>query len=62
VDGRESCRPVKIAAIKRPTALAFTADGALYVTAFGDSAGDDDGAKPAGALLRITPKGDAPRL
>ena len=36
VDGRESCRAVKIAAVVRPTALAFAPDGALYVTAFGD--------------------------
>jgi hypothetical protein len=54
IDGRQSCRPVKIAAAQRPTSLAFTADGTLYVTAFGDR--DDSNAPPTGALLKITPK------
>lgn len=45
--GRPACRSVKIADIRRPTALAFGPDGALYVTAFGDT--DDDG-----ALVKIT--------
>jgi len=60
VDGRESCRAVKIAAVMRPTGLAFTPDGALYVTAFGDRAAVDD--PPTGVLLRITPHADAPKL
>ena len=60
VDGRESCRAVKIAAATRPTALAFTPDGALYVTALGD-AGEDNGTL-TGALLKITPQGDTPKL
>jgi hypothetical protein len=60
VDGRESCRPVKIAAVVRPTALAFAPDGSLYVTAFGDRATSDD--PPTGVLLRITPKLETPKL
>jgi hypothetical protein len=60
VDGRESCRAVKIAAAVHPTALAFTGDGALYVTALGKSSDAAD--KPAGVLLKITPKADAPKL
>jgi hypothetical protein len=60
VDGRQSCRPVKIAAVERPTSLAFTADGSLYVTAFGDR--NDPDAPSTGALLKITPKEGAPPL
>jgi hypothetical protein len=63
VDGRESCRPVKIAAVVRPTSLAFTGDGAMFVTAFGDASGEAEGdAKPNGVLLRITPNVGIPRL
>jgi len=54
VDGRETCRAVKIASVLRPTALVFTPDGALYVTARGDAAD--------GKLLKITPQDDAPKL
>jgi hypothetical protein len=57
VDGRESCRPVKIASIERPTSLAFTPDGALFITAFGNRAASDD--KPTGRLLKITPRPEA---
>lgn len=60
VDGRQSARAVKIAAIERPTSLAFTPDGFLYVTAFGESAGA--GQPPTGALLKISPGPDAPKL
>ncbi len=56
VEGRESCRPVKIATVARPASLAFTPDGTLYVTAFG--AGD----APTGALLKITPRPETPPL
>jgi hypothetical protein len=59
VDGRESCRAVKIAGVVRPTALAFTADGALYVTAFGARSDDD---RPSGALLKVTPRENTPKL
>jgi hypothetical protein len=63
VDGRESCRAVKIAAIARPTSLAFTGDGAMYVTAFGEASDESESdAKPNGVLLKITPQSDTPRL
>jgi hypothetical protein len=57
VDGRESCRPVKIASIERPTSLAFTPDGSLYITAFGDHDSSDE--KPSGKLLKVTPRPEA---
>ena len=60
VDGRESCRAIKIAAVVRPTSLAFAFDGTLYVTALGKY--EDAGAKPTGALLKVSPKGNAPKL
>jgi hypothetical protein len=40
--------------------LAFTPDGALYVTAFGERNIVD--APPTGILLKITPKPGTPRL
>ncbi|HMP07480.1 MAG TPA: hypothetical protein PJ982_14110, partial [Lacipirellulaceae bacterium] len=59
VERRESCRPVKIADAPRPTALAFSPDGLLYVTALGEHSGDD----PAtGVLLRIAPLTETPKL
>ena len=60
VDGREGCRPVKIAAVTRPTGLAFAPDGSLYVTAIGDRTDLDQ--PPTGVLLKITPAGDTPKL
>jgi hypothetical protein len=59
VDGRESCRPVKIAAVERPTSLAFTPDGSLYVTAFGNRTDSDS---PTGVLLKVTPGPSTPKL
>jgi hypothetical protein len=56
VDGRESCRAVKIARVERPTALAFTPDGALYVTTLGEAGG------ATGAVVRITPNENTPPL
>ena len=60
VNGRQSTRAVKIAAIARPTSLAFTPDGVLYVTAFGEQTDSDK--PPTGQLLKIAPKSDAPKL
>ncbi|GAG33499.1 unnamed protein product, partial [marine sediment metagenome] len=48
-DGRQTCRSVKIASITHPLAMAFTPDGHLYVTAFGEG----ENAKQ-GSLLKIT--------
>ncbi|MCA9232941.1 MAG: hypothetical protein KDA57_19995 [Planctomycetales bacterium] len=47
-DGQQTCQAVRIASVSRPTALTFTADGELYVTAHGG-----DG-KTQGVLLKIT--------
>ncbi len=44
-----ACTAVKIADVHQPTALAFAPDGALYVTASGNSTG-----KSAGLLLKLT--------
>jgi hypothetical protein len=60
VDGRESCRAVKLASAVRPTSLAFTPDGSLYITAFGERTDPD--AAPTGVLLQITPKAGGPKL
>ncbi len=60
VNGRQSARAVKIAAIERPTSLAFTPDGVLYVSAFGEQSDSDD--PPSGQLLKITPGPDTPKL
>lgn len=49
IEGQQSCRAVKIAAVVRPFCLAFTPDGSLYATAFGN----DENAKQ-GTLVKIT--------
>ncbi|MEM8946024.1 MAG: hypothetical protein AAGD11_12680 [Planctomycetota bacterium] len=49
IDGRQSCRAVKIATVVRPFGLAFAPDGALYVTSFGDPNGQLNG-----KLIKIT--------
>jgi hypothetical protein len=56
VDGRESCRAVRIASVERPTGLAFTPDGALFVTTFGEAGG------ATGSVVRITPNENTPPL
>jgi DNA-binding beta-propeller fold protein YncE len=45
-------KATKIAPLDKPTALAFGADGALYVTVFGTAAEGSD--KKPGQLLKIT--------
>jgi hypothetical protein len=47
--GASACTSVKIADVGNPTAIAFAPDGALYVTASGDSNN-----KNAGVLLKLT--------
>jgi hypothetical protein len=47
--GNAKCTAVKIAAVERPSAMAFGPDGILYITTFGESE------KPRGGkLLKIT--------
>ncbi len=49
IDGRQTCRAVKIASIVRPFSLAFAPDGSLFVT----SLGEGENAKQ-GTLVKIT--------
>ena len=51
LDGRQACRAVKIASVARPTGMAFTPDGILYVTSFGTDEGEKQG-----SLIKITGK------
>lgn len=48
--GKPACAAVRVAEVRRPTALSFGPDNALYVTAFGES----DGETSSGALFKIT--------
>jgi hypothetical protein len=55
VDGRQACRAVRIASVARPTALAFTPDGALWVAAFATPGPPtQESGQPSGCLLRIS--------
>jgi len=49
VEGKQACRAVKIASVAKPTALAFTPNGELYVTTFGPTVDDKQG-----TLVKIT--------
>ncbi|MCG8448708.1 MAG: hypothetical protein MI725_03885 [Pirellulales bacterium] len=49
VEGKQGCRAVRIASVTRPLGMAFTRDGALYVTAFGSGKNEKQG-----LLLKIT--------
>ena len=49
VDGRQTCRAVKVASVVRPLGLVFTPDGSLFVTAFG--AGENT---KQGTLIKVT--------
>lgn len=48
--GKPACRTTKVADISRPTALTFTADGTLYVTAMGPRSDDNT---TTGGLYKI---------
>ncbi len=50
VDGKMSAKSVKIVDLERPTALAFTADGTLFVTVLGSAAANGD---KSGSLVKI---------
>lgn len=54
-DPEKGVKVTRLATLDKPSALAFAADGTLYVTVFG-TAKEGDAAKP-GALLKITKKG-----
>jgi hypothetical protein len=45
--GKPACKAIRVADVERPTAVGFTTDGTLYVTALGD--GDNNG-----TLLKLT--------
>ncbi len=51
IEGKQACRATRIASVVRPTALAFTPDGTLYVTALGPEKN-----KKQGVLVKITGK------
>lgn len=51
IDDYETCKAVKIAKLRKPTALAFTPEGDLYITLAGDSS--EAAPKPDGKLVLI---------
>lgn len=53
-DGAASVKAVKIAALDKPTALAFAPDGTLYITIVGPKK-DDDNAPKEGSVVKIAP-------
>jgi hypothetical protein len=50
-DDANGCKSVEIAKLKKPTALAFTPDGDLYITLAGDTS--EGAEKPDGKLVMI---------
>jgi hypothetical protein len=55
VDNRAGMKSVKVLAVERPTALAFTVGNTLYATALGKADGEGKGAvNDKGTLLKIT--------
>jgi len=52
-DGKQSVKAVKIVPVTRGAAMAFAADGTLYIAAFGDAKESEK--KPPGKLLKIAP-------
>ena len=51
IDDYETCKAVQIAKLRKPTALAFTPEGDLYITLAGDSS--EAAPKPDGKLVLI---------
>jgi DNA-binding beta-propeller fold protein YncE len=58
-DGQQVVEPKKITALKKPTALTFGADGAMYITIFNETEGDQEGADAAkaktGQVIKLEP-------
>jgi DNA-binding beta-propeller fold protein YncE len=58
-DGAQVVEPKKITALKKPTALCFGDDGAMYITIFNESEGDQEGADAAkaktGQVIKLEP-------
>jgi hypothetical protein len=52
-DGAQAIKATKIATLDKPTAMAFGADGSLYITVIGTKKEGEE--KPAGKLLKIAP-------
>lgn len=50
-DGKDKCKPVKIMALDKPSAMAFAPNGDLYVTQFGSPEATTD--QPTGSLIRV---------
>jgi hypothetical protein len=56
VEGRSTVKAIKLAALDKPSALAFAADNTLYVTVFGSIPTEPKSSKPTrpGQLIKIT--------
>ncbi|MCA9269329.1 MAG: hypothetical protein KDA41_12700, partial [Planctomycetales bacterium] len=55
----QQIKPVKIVALKKPAAMAFGADGALYIAVFGETEGDAEDADKekaaTGQVIKLEP-------
>jgi len=54
VDGRQTCRAVKIASLVHPMSLAFAPDGSLYATALNNRDTGEPASAGGGTLVKIT--------
>lgn len=52
IDGDE-CKAEKIMSLDKPSSLAFSKNGSLFITVFGTASEESE--KPAGALMRVAP-------
>lgn len=52
--GEQQCEAVLIVQISRPTALAFSRNGHLYVASKGEATADDNTSEESGKLLKLT--------